>query len=73
MASRKPVRYVTERAVFGLGPQGVELLELAPGCDLERDVLAEMEFRPVVPPDVKPMDSAIFEARRLGLRERWDA
>jgi propionate CoA-transferase len=72
-AGRKPVRYVTERAVFGLGPRGVELLELAPGCDLERDVLAEMEFRPIIARDLRPMDPAIFEPRRLGLRERWDA
>ena len=62
-AAGKPVRYVTERAVFGLGPRGVELLELAPGCDLERDVLAEMEFRPVIAPDLRPMDPAIFEPR----------
>ncbi len=73
MAAGKPVRYVTERAVFGLGPRGVELLELAPGCDLERDVLAEMEFRPAIAPDLRPMDPGIFEPRRLGLRERWDA
>ena len=71
MASGKPVRYVTERAVFGLGAQGVELLELAPGCDLERDLLAEMEFRPAIAPDLRPMDPAIFEPRLLGLREQW--
>jgi propionate CoA-transferase len=72
-ASGKPVRYVTERAVFGLGPRGVELLELAPGCDLERDVLAEMEFRPAIAPDLRPMDPAIFVAGPLRLRERWGA
>jgi propionate CoA-transferase len=72
-ASGKPVRYVTERAVFGLGLRGVELVELAPGCDLERDVLAEMEFRPAISTDLRPMDAAIFEPRPLGLRERWDA
>ena len=72
-AAGKPVRYVTERAVFGLGPRGVEVLELAPGCDLERDVLSEMEFRPAVAPDLRPMDPAIFEPEPLRLRERWDA
>jgi propionate CoA-transferase len=59
--------------VFGLGPRGVELLEVAPGCDLERDVLAEMEFRPAIAPDLRPMDPAIFAPRRLGLRERWNS
>jgi len=69
-AAGKPVRYVTERAVFGLGPRGVVLLEIAPGCDLERDVLAAMEFRPTIGPDLKPMDPAIFRPGRLDLRDR---
>src|SRR5262249_18158653 len=71
-SSGKPVRYVTERAVFGLGPERVELLELAPACDLERDVLAEMEFRPAISKELRTMDAAIFEPRPLGLRARWD-
>jgi propionate CoA-transferase len=72
-AAGKPVLYVTERAVFGLGPRGVELREIAPGCDLEKDVLAEMAFRPAIASDLRLMEGGIFEARRLGLRERWDS
>src|SRR5262249_6336816 len=71
-AAGKRVRYVTERAVFGLGVRGVELLEIAPGCDLERDVLAGMEFRPAISVDLRPMDPSIFQPRRLGLRDRWN-
>lgn len=66
----QPVLYVTERAVFGLHPHGLELLELAPGLDLERDVLAHMEFTPVIERDPAPMDPALFGEAALGLHER---
>lgn len=42
------VLFVTERAVFRLQPEGVELVEVAPGIDVERDILAQMEFQPIV-------------------------
>lgn len=56
------VLYVTERAVFRLTPRGLELIEIAPGIDLERDVIARMEFEPIVSPDLKPMPAHVFEA-----------
>ena len=58
--------YVTERAVFKWTPEGMELIEIAPGIDLEKDVLAHMEFTPIMK-DVKLMDSRIFEDKPMGL------
>ena len=40
--------YVTERCVFDLSPKGLELIEIAPGVDIERDILKRMEFEPVM-------------------------
>ena len=40
--------FVTERAVFRIGADGLELIEIAPGLDAERDVIAHMGFRPAV-------------------------
>jgi len=54
------VVFVTERAVFRLHPAGLELLEIAPGLDLERDVLAHMAFRPQLAADLKTMDEDLF-------------
>lgn len=53
------VLYVTERAVFRLTSDGLELVEVAPGLDVERDVLAQMAFRPLVR-DVRAMRGELF-------------
>lgn len=65
---RQQVLFITERAVFHLGAEGLELIEIAPGIDLERDVLAHMDFKPVMK-NVRPMDAGIFRAQWGGLAE----
>jgi propionate CoA-transferase len=68
------VLYVTERCVFRLkadGAQGsLELIEIAPGINLERDVLAHMDFMPAISPHLRLMDAALFCDESIGLRER---
>lgn len=63
---QQEVLFVTERAVFKLTADGLELTEIAPGVDLERDVLAHMRFKPILT-NVKPMDPGIFRAHWGGL------
>jgi propionate CoA-transferase len=64
------VLYVTERCVFGLRPDGLELTEVAPGIDIERDILALMDFRPLIRRDPIAMDARIFREGPMDLRER---
>lgn len=69
-ARGQPVLYVTERCVFRLHERGLELIEIAPGVDLERDVLAHMDFEPVIERAPVLMDEALFADAPMGLRER---
>lgn len=65
--TNQPVLYVTERAVFRLTKDGVMLCEIAPGIDLERDILAHMPMKPILSPDLKPMDARLFHPEKMGL------
>ena len=67
---RQNVLYVTERCVFALRQEGLELTEVAPGIDVERDVLAQMEFKPIISRDPTLMDERIFREGPMELRER---
>jgi propionate CoA-transferase len=63
------VLYVTERAVFRLRPEGLLLAEVAPGVDVEDDILALMAFRPLLPPDGPAlMDERIFQVEPMSLK-----
>ena len=62
--------FVTERAVFRRNEAGrLELIEIAPGVDLERDILAHMGFRPEISPSLKRMEARIFLPRQMNLAE----
>lgn len=67
----KEVLYVTERAVFRLGAQGPVLTEVAPGVDIERDIINRMGFKPAIAPDLKRMDERIFRKEPMGLKRAW--
>jgi len=62
--------FVTERCVFRLGPGGLALIEVAPGVDLDGDILAKLPFEPTLE-NPRPMDAALFRPERLDLRKRF--
>ncbi|WP_312693685.1 acyl CoA:acetate/3-ketoacid CoA transferase [Caproiciproducens sp.] len=64
-----PVMYITERAVFKLTKEGIVLTEIAPGIDLEKDILAHMPMKPMIAPDLKQMDARIFKDKKMGLKK----
>ena len=66
--NKQDVTYVTERAVFKLTPKGVKLIEIAPNVDLKKDILANMEFKPIISKDLKIMDKKIFIPKKMGYK-----
>ena len=65
----QPVLYVTERCVFRLTEAGMELVEVAPGIDIETEILAHMDFEPIITSPAL-MEDAIFDAGPMSLRDR---
>ena len=63
------VFYVTERCVFQLTDEGLLLTEIAPGVSLQDDILAHMDFAPIIQ-SPRPMDRRIFCTEPMGLRLR---
>ena len=61
--------FITERCVFKVIDQGLELSEVAPGIDIEKDILPYMEFKPVIPEKVALMDARLFAPEPFGLEE----
>lgn len=65
---KQPVIYITERCVFSLTDKGMELIEIAPGIDLETDILSQMTFQPIMRTKPHQMDKRIFNPEPMGLK-----
>ncbi len=65
----QPVLYITERGVFFLTDKGMELIEIAPGIDLQTDILDQMDFQPLIREPLKLMDERIFQSDPMNLKE----
>jgi propionate CoA-transferase len=68
LGKRQPVLYITERCVFALTADGMALIEIAPGVDLAKDILARMDFKPIVKGQPLLMDERIFRPEPMDLK-----
>ena len=68
VTNQQPVLYITERCVFRLTAEGMALIEVAPGIDIEADILAQMDFSPVISDTPAEMDARIFSSGPMGLK-----
>ena len=66
----KEVLYITERAVFKLTQDGLLLTEIAPGIDIEKDILRHMSFKPLISKELKQMDPSIFSENKMNLSKK---
>lgn len=67
----KQVIFITERCVFRLEEKGLTLVEIAPGIDLQRDILDNMDYQPVISKDLKEMPKELFYEGPMGLAADW--
>ena len=64
------ILYITERAVFKLNADGIILEEIAPGIDLDKDVLLKMNFKPRLG-IIKEMDSRLFRDDKMDIKSEF--
>lgn len=69
----KQVVFITERCVFRLEKEGLTLVEIAPGIDLQHDILDNMDYRPIISPDLKEMPKELFNEGPMGLAAVWES
>ncbi len=67
--NKQPVLYVTERCVFELTGEGMRLIEIAPGVDLDQDILASMQFEPIIEEPLTRMDARLFKPEPMKLQD----
>jgi len=71
-AAGKKLIYITDRCVFERVKEGLMITEIAPGIDLQKDIIDQMEFKPIIPPGgPKPMPAEIFQEKWGGLKAYW--
>ncbi|MDX1707286.1 MAG: acyl CoA:acetate/3-ketoacid CoA transferase, partial [Desulfobacterales bacterium] len=68
LEKKQPVLYITERCVFALSDEGMALIEIAPGVDLEKDIVSQMDFKPIIKQQPGLMDERIFRAAAMNLK-----
>ena len=69
-AKGQKVVFVTERAVFEIVKEGVVLIEIAPGMDLQKDILDQMDFKPIISKELKTMDLDLFNKGKFNLKDK---
>ncbi len=63
--SGQKVLYITERAVFELKDEGVVLIEIAPGVDIQKDIIKRMDFAPTIYVKIRKMRNALFQLEKI--------
>jgi len=69
--NNQEILYVTERCVFKLTKDGVMLTEIAPGIDLEKDILSHMEYKPLISDNLKLMDERVFREEKMNILDEF--
>jgi propionate CoA-transferase len=72
MEKKQEVFYITQRAVFKLTSKGLMLTEIAPGIELQKDVIDLMDFCPIISPELKMIDPIVFSENKIGLKEKFN-